>query len=163
MRRCSCSCLPDTPLEADAFGLTMHSRGKVLAVQGASAQPLDGRVSLQEFVTIVRTHPRICARLKARGLFPAELRLAPSAWHAGGRSQGKKPKMTVIRFCPSCEKWLPFGFHPSVAACEAAYNRDAMAASNKPMSRNARWSESRPERYREIIRAYTRGRRGKAL
>ncbi len=71
--------------------------------------------------------------------------------------------MTVIRFCPSCEKWLPFGFHPCVAACEAAYNRDAMAASNKPMSRNARRSASRPQRYRQIMLAYTRNRLRKAF
>ncbi len=70
--------------------------------------------------------------------------------------------MTVNRFCPTCEKWLPFGIHPCVAVCRSASsNRDAAAASNKPTLRNARWRASHPERYREFKREYARGRPGK--
>ena len=69
--------------------------------------------------------------------------------------------MSVTQFCPSCEKWLPFGFHPCVLVEKPSPNRNAMASSNKPMSRNARWRTDHPERYREIMRACTRNRRGK--
>jgi hypothetical protein len=69
--------------------------------------------------------------------------------------------MPVTLFCPSCEKWLPFGFHPCVLDRKPASGRDAMAP-NKPMSRNARWREDYPKRYREIMRTYLRSRRGKA-
>jgi hypothetical protein len=71
--------------------------------------------------------------------------------------------MRVNRFCPSCEKWWPFGFHSCLLLRKPAYNRDVRALSNKPVSRTVHSRTAHPKRYKEMTRTNTRSRHGKAL